>query len=79
MTDTPDPEFLRRLEQAVLNLPKRQREIFFACRLDDMSYHEIADRTGLTVRQVERQIAKAIYKITKQMDGVPLRWWERLF
>jgi RNA polymerase sigma-70 factor (ECF subfamily) len=79
MTDTPDPEFLRRLEQAVLNLPKLQREIFLACRLDDMPYREIAERTGLTTRRVERHIAKAIYKIAKQMDGIPLRWWERWF
>lgn len=77
MTDTPDPDVLRRLEQAVRNLPRHQREIFLARRLDEMPYGEIANRTGLTLGQVERQMAKALYKIDKQMEGVPLRWWER--
>jgi len=74
-----DPELLRRLENAVASLPRLQREIILARRLDDMSYVEIADRTGLTIRQVERHMAKAIYKLTKQMDGHQLHWWERWF
>ena len=79
MSDTPDPDFLRRIEEAMLNIPKLQREIFMAHRLDDMSYGEIARRTGLTVRQVERHIARALYKIAKQLDGEKLSWWERCF
>lgn len=78
MSDTSDPDVLR-LEQAVRNLPRLQREIFLACRLDAMSYDEIARRTGLTRQQVERHVAKAVCKIDRQMDGNPLRWWQRLF
>lgn len=79
MSDTPDPELLRRIERAMLNLPKLQREIFAAHRVHDLSYEEIGRRTGLSVRQVERHMAKAIYKIALQMEGYPLRWWQRLF
>jgi len=79
MSDEVDPELLRRLEEAIDAMPRKQRAIFLAHRLDDMSYQEIADRTGLTVRQVERQMARAIYKLCKQMDGYPLHWWERWF
>lgn len=79
MSDTPDPDFLRRIEEAMLNIPKLQREIFMAHRVDDLPYGEIARRTGLTVRQVERHIARALYKIAKQMDGEKLSWWERWF
>ncbi len=79
MSDTPDPDLLRRMEQAMLNIPKLQREIFMAHRLDDMPYGEIAHRTGLTVRQVERHMARAIYKLDKQLDGEKLSWWERWF
>ncbi|MFN3727828.1 MAG: sigma-70 family RNA polymerase sigma factor [Allosphingosinicella sp.] len=79
MSDTPDPDLLRRLNEAVGNIPKLQREIFMAHRLDNMTYGEIADRTGLTVRQVERHMARAIYKLSKQMDGRKLSWWERWF
>jgi DNA-directed RNA polymerase specialized sigma24 family protein len=79
MSDTPDPNLLRRMEEAMLNIPKRQREIFLAHRLDDMSYEEIARRTGLTRRQVERHMARALYKLDKQLDGRRLSWWERRF
>jgi RNA polymerase sigma-70 factor (ECF subfamily) len=81
MSDTPDPDpnLLRRMEDAVRAMPKMQREIFLAHRLDDMSYGEIARRTGLTVRQVERHMARAIYKLDKQLDGRKLSWWERWF
>jgi RNA polymerase sigma-70 factor (ECF subfamily) len=79
MSDIPDPELLRRMEEAMMNMPKRQRDIFIAHRVHGMSYGEIGDRTGLTVRQVERQMAKAIYKLVKQMDGEKLSWCERWF
>jgi len=79
MSDNVDADLLRRLEEAVAAMPCKQREIFLAHRLDDMSYAEIASRTDLTVRQVERQMARAIYKLCKQMDGEPLSWWERWF
>jgi RNA polymerase sigma-70 factor (ECF subfamily) len=79
MSDTPDPDLLRRMEEAMLNIPKLQREIFMAHRLDNLSYGEIAERTGLRVRRVERHMAKAIYKLSKQRDGRKLSWWERRF
>ena len=79
MSDTPDPDFLRRIEEAMLNIPKLQREVFMAHRLDDMPYQEIARRTGLTVGQIERHMARALYKLAKQMDGRKLSWWERWF
>lgn len=74
-----DAELLRRLEEAVAAMPRKQREIFLAHRLDEMSYAEISRRTGLSVKQVERQMARAIYKLCKQMDGHSLSWWERWF
>ena len=72
-------ELRRRYEKAFAAMPRKQREVFLAHRLDNMSYLKIAERTGLTVRQVERHIAKALYKLCKQMDGQPLSWWERWF
>jgi RNA polymerase sigma-70 factor (ECF subfamily) len=79
MSDTPDPELLRQLERAMLKLPKLSREIFLAHRLDDMPYPEIARRTGLSVRQVERHIARAIYQLDRELHRQKLRWWQRLF
>jgi len=79
MSDKTQADLRRRLEEAVAAMPRKQREIFLAHRLDELSYAEIADRTGLSIRQVERQMARAIFKLCKQMDGHPLSWWERWF
>lgn len=79
MSDEHELDRLSRLEAALLAMPRIQREIFLAVRLDDMSYDEIARRTGLTVKQVERHFARSIYKLSKQMAGRRLSWWERRF
>jgi RNA polymerase sigma factor (sigma-70 family) len=48
-------------------LNPRTREIFLAKRLDGMSYSEIARRTGLSVRRVERHITKALVAIDREL------------
>ena len=72
-----DAEFLERLERAVRNLPRQQREVFLAHRLDGMSYAEIAAEIGLTEKAVQRQMARALYNLDRQMCGYKLRWWQR--
>ncbi len=74
-----DAELRRRLEHAVARMPRREREVFRAHRFDDLSYAEIARLTGLSISEVEREMAKAIYQLMREMDGHPLRWWERWF
>ena len=59
---------LRRLEQAVAKMKPRTREIFLAHRLHGFSYTEIAERTGLSVKGVEKQMSKAIAKIDRFLD-----------
>ena len=72
------PERLKRLEQAVGRLPLITRETFLARRVDGLSYAEIAKLTGLSERQVERHMARAICRLVRLVDDEPLRWWERL-
>lgn len=78
MPPSSDPEFFERLNQAIAALPTTDREIFLAHRVDGFSYQEIANRTGLSVRRVERHIARALYGIDRTLEGRPLRWWQRL-
>ena len=54
---------LQRMERLLSRLGRTTREIFLAHRLDDMSYTEIAERTGLSVREVERRMAKAMRRL----------------
>lgn len=58
-------DMLRRMEAAMLKLRPITREIFMAHRLDGLSYSEIADRTGLSVKGVEKHMSKAIAQITR--------------
>lgn len=61
-------DMLTRVEAAMLKLRPRTREIFMAHRIDGLSYAEIAERTGLTVKGVEKQMSKAIAKLDRLMD-----------
>ncbi|NML05963.1 sigma factor-like helix-turn-helix DNA-binding protein [Sphingomonas sp. G-3-2-10] len=56
---------LQRIERVVSRLDRTTREIFLAHRLDDMSYTEIAERTGLSVKQVESRMAKAMRRLAE--------------
>jgi len=74
---TATAEELARMEAALLTLPRLTREVFLAHRIGDLSYAEIADITGLGVRQVECRIADALYGLHCALQGRPLprRWW----
>lgn len=69
-------ELLERMEKIMLRLPRMTREIFMAHRLDDMPYEEIARRTGLSVRKVERHMYRAILALTRGLDDDPRPWWK---
>jgi RNA polymerase sigma-70 factor (ECF subfamily) len=74
-----DHETARRYRVAISNLPWLQRKVFELSRFEDLSYAEIGWLMGLSPRYIERQFAKALYKIGKQIDGEKLSWWERWF
>ncbi len=79
MDNPPDPdrqEQLVRMEAIMRRLPWLTREIFLAHRLDDMPYDEIARRTGLTVGQVERHIARALVALMRGLDREQRPWWK---
>jgi RNA polymerase sigma-70 factor (ECF subfamily) len=50
-------EQLAKLEAALLTLPRFRREVFLAHRIDDLSYAEIAERTGVSMQRIEREMA----------------------
>ncbi|MCC4252557.1 sigma-70 family RNA polymerase sigma factor [Sphingobium naphthae] len=54
-------------KQAVAALPPRTREVFKLHRLEELSYRDIAERLGISVRTVEWHIAKALQQIDKAL------------
>ena len=61
-------DMLTRVEAAMLKLRPKTREIFMAHRVDGLTYAEIAERTGLTVKGVEKQMSKAIAQLDRLLD-----------
>ena len=53
-------DMIVRLETAMLRLKPRTREIFLAHRIDGYTYAEIAARTGLGVKAIEKHMSRAI-------------------
>lgn len=78
MSDLTEAEIIERLEAGLQRMPKLRREIFLAIRLDDLSYSEIAERTGLSVKQVEWHFARSMVALLEAFDGrPPVPWWKR--
>lgn len=74
-----EAEIIERLEAGLQRMPKLRREIFLAIRLDDASYAEIAQRTGLSVEQVERHFAESMLAVSDALEGrQSAPWWKRL-
>jgi RNA polymerase sigma-70 factor (ECF subfamily) len=47
-------------ETALARLPEKQRIVFLMSRLDQLKYHEIADRLGISVKAVEKRMNLAL-------------------
>ncbi len=71
------PDYLRRLEQAIMRLRPAQREVFLMNRVEKLSYAEISERLGITVVQVERRIAAALCALDR--DLCRRQRWARWF
>lgn len=61
-------DMLQRVEAAVLRLRPKTREIFMAHRVEGLSYAEIAQRTGLSLKGVEKQMSKAIAAVDRMLE-----------
>lgn len=53
-------DMLVRMNVAIQAMKPRTRSIFLAHRIEGLSYREIAAQTGMTIKGVEKQMAKAI-------------------
>jgi RNA polymerase sigma-70 factor (ECF subfamily) len=56
-------ELKDRYETALAGLPENQRTVFLMSRMDQLKYHEIAERLGLSVKAVEKRMTLALASI----------------
>lgn len=59
---------MRRLDCTIHKLKPKTRRIFLAQRLSGLTYRDIAEREGLSVKGVEKQMGKAIAKVGRLRD-----------
>lgn len=76
-THQESPEFLleenelkSRLEQAINELPEKQRTVFLMNRFDNQSYTEIAANLDLSVKAVEKRMHQALLSLRKVVKNV---------
>lgn len=62
-------ELNRFIEEAILSLPARCRDVFLQSRSEDLSNREIAIRLNISVKTVEAQISKALKIIRRHIAG----------
>ncbi|WP_291723239.1 RNA polymerase sigma-70 factor [Bernardetia sp.] len=53
-------ELSNHIETALEALPPRCKEVFMLNRFEDMSYQEVADTLGISIKTVENQMGKAL-------------------
>lgn len=60
-------EALTCASRALLELPERVRTVFILRRLEGMRYQDIAQRLGISLSLVEKQMARAVAYLTQRM------------
>ncbi len=58
-------EFDQQLQQAIASLTENQRVVFLMNRIDELTYKEIAERLGLSVKAVEKRMHQALQQLRK--------------
>ncbi|MBL7942412.1 MAG: sigma-70 family RNA polymerase sigma factor, partial [Flavobacteriales bacterium] len=74
--DTPEKlaqeeEYHLYLQQVISDLPEGGREVFLMSRLEDLTYQEIADRLGLSVKAIEKRMTRVL-KILRDKLGTEI-------
>jgi DNA-directed RNA polymerase specialized sigma24 family protein len=64
----PDDETLELMRRAVEALPYLPFKVFRLHRFKELDYPVIAEKLGISVREVERNLARAIYLIDRHMQ-----------
>ena len=58
----------KKIDEAIDSLPEKCRLVFTLSRFEEMSYQEIADHLGISIKTVENQISKAL-KVLRSILG----------
>jgi len=62
-------ELKERYERALARLPEKRRVVYLLSRVDHLSYPEIAQRLGLSVKAVEKRMKGALQDLRQLLDA----------
>jgi RNA polymerase sigma-70 factor (ECF subfamily) len=62
-------DLMRRYQEALAELPARTREVFRLHRQEELTYEQIAERTGLTSRGVKYHMKKALHYLDYRVNS----------
>ena len=65
-----EKEFMIKLENAISSLPDRQREVYLLNRIENKTYREIAELSGVSVKAIEKLMHKALTKLRKEIENI---------
>jgi RNA polymerase sigma-70 factor (ECF subfamily) len=60
-------EYDLELQRVINLLPDGGREVFLMNRLEDLTYQEMADRLGLSVKAIEKRMSKVLQIFRDQL------------
>lgn len=69
----------QRMYEAIGKLPPQRARIFRMSRFEALSYREIAEKLGLSVKTVEAQMGKALKQLRFWLQDLRVIWWLLLF
>jgi RNA polymerase sigma-70 factor (family 1) len=61
-------EFDDRLQQSISAMDEKNRTVFLMNRIDDLTYTQIAQNLGLSVKAVEKRMSKAIAFLKQRLE-----------
>lgn len=65
-----EKEFEAQLERAIAELSEKNRVVFLLNRIDQLTYKEIAELEGISVKAVEKRMHKALIKLRQLTDKI---------
>ena len=61
-------EFNTKLQTALADLDDKKRTVFLMNRIDELTYKQIADNLGLTVKAIEKRMEKALSFLRNRIE-----------
>ncbi|MBW6536294.1 MAG: RNA polymerase sigma-70 factor [Mariniphaga sp.] len=58
---------IQTFQESVNTLPEKMKEVFIKCKLEGKKQKEVAEEMGISIKMVEKQIAKAKKQIREQL------------